>query len=129
MTASLYVNKNYIKSEVIKPKKDLRCWCHKSPGLHPPFYDKLEVPRDIKDAQIKMTCHEHSVKDFDLQIETAKFELKMYENAEENPTTVEKIEKLEDKILKLYIGKRFNQNARHAYWYFIESENLKNDKV
>jgi len=129
MSTSLYVNKNYSVREMKKAPSEPLSWYHKSPGLQESFYSRLEPPKDKKDAWLKMSCHKHSVKDFELQIETAKFELRMYEQAEETQENLEKVEKLEDKLMKLYLGKRFNQNAEHAYWFHLEKTKLEDDRV
>jgi hypothetical protein len=38
------------------------------------------------------------------------------------PYQIEEYEDLEQKKLKLLLGKRFHQNASNAYWYWIQRE-------
>lgn len=68
-----------------------------------------------------MHCHQHAVKDFDLQVEMNELEINMLkDNGEVLPYNESKIEDLEQKKLKLLLGKRFHQNATNAYWYYLE---------
>jgi len=68
-----------------------------------------------------MHCHQHAVKDFDLQIEMNELEMNMLkDNGEVLPYNETKMEDLEQKKLKLLLGKRFHQNATNAYWYYLE---------
>lgn len=68
-----------------------------------------------------MHCHQHAVKDFDLQIEMNDLELNMLNpDGEVHPLDEDRLDELEQKKLKLLLGKRFHQNATNAYWYFIE---------
>jgi hypothetical protein len=70
-----------------------------------------------------MSCHQHAVKDFDLQLEMNQLEIDLYKsNDEVLPYNVDKVEDLEQKKLKLLLGKRFHQNATHAYWYWLAKE-------
>ena len=66
-----------------------------------------------------MSCHQQSVDDFQLQIEMCDIEMTMLCDGEDVlPYQAGKMEELEQKKLKLLAGKRFHQNARHAYWYY-----------
>ena len=70
-----------------------------------------------------MSCHEHAIDDFDLQLEMNGIELEMTkDNGNVLPYNEERYEELEQKKLKLLLGKRFHQNASHAYWYWIQRE-------
>ena len=90
------------------------------PNMQENFYQKLEPPVDIEDARIKMACHNHSVEDFDLQLEMNALEIGMLcDGAEPLPYQQDKTEDLEQKKLKLLLGKRFHQNAARCYWYWI----------
>jgi hypothetical protein len=61
-----------------------------------------------------MCCHQQSVDDFQMQIDMIDIEINMLcEEGREVPIYQES--KLDE--LKLLSGKRFHQNARHAYWY------------
>jgi len=66
-----------------------------------------------------MICHQHSVDDFQLQIDMCSLELSMLCSDEEvAPYQVKQMEDLENKKLKLMAGKRFHTNAKNAYWYY-----------
>lgn len=68
-----------------------------------------------------MHCHQHAVKDFDLQIEMNELEINLFkDNGEVLPYNEDRLEDLEQKKLKLLLGKRFHQNATNAYWYYLE---------
>jgi len=66
-----------------------------------------------------MCCHQQSVDDFQMQIDMIDIEINMLsEEGCEVPIYQEaKLDELEERKLKLLSGKRFHQNARHAYWY------------
>ncbi len=66
-----------------------------------------------------MCCHQQSVDDFQMQIDMLDIEISMLcEEGREVPAYQEaKLDELEERKLKLLSGKRFHQNARHAYWY------------
>lgn len=90
------------------------------PSIQENFYQKIEAPTDIEDAKIKQTCHEHAVQDFDLQIEMAELEMNALKDGDEVlPYNLGRMDDLEQKKLKLFYGKRFHQNAAHAYWYYL----------
>jgi hypothetical protein len=75
----------------------------------------------MEDASIKMQCHQHAVKDFDLQIEMNDLEINLLkDDGEVLPYNETRMDDLEQKKLKLLLGKRFHQNAMNAYWYFLE---------
>jgi hypothetical protein len=67
-----------------------------------------------------MSCHQHALKDFELQIEMNDLEMNMLKDqGEVLPYNESKMEDLEQKKLKLLLGKRFHQNASNAYWYYL----------
>ena len=70
-----------------------------------------------------MNCHQHTVSDFDLQIEMVDLELNMLVDRaapmEVLPYNQDKYDDLENRKLKLLLGKRFHQNAVNAYWYYL----------
>jgi hypothetical protein len=67
-----------------------------------------------------MNCHQHALKDFDLQIEMNDLEMDMLKDQGEIlPYNEGKMDDLEQKKLKLLLGKRFHQNAANAYWYYL----------
>ena len=91
----------------------------KHPNIPDTFYQKLEPPTDLEDAHIRMSCHQHSIDDFQLQIEMCEIEMSMLCDGEAVLAyQSEKMDELEQRKLKLFAGKRFHQNARHAYWYY-----------
>ncbi len=79
----------------------------------------MTPPTDLEDAHIMMCCHQQSVDDFQMQIDMIDIEISMIcEDGKELPAYQEsKLDELEERKLKLLSGKRFHQNARHAYWY------------
>lgn len=90
------------------------------PNMQENFYQKLDPPIDIEDARIKMSCHQHSVEDFELQLEMNNLEMNMLCEGDEMPGyQQDKADDLEQKKLKLLLGKRFHQNAARCYWYWI----------
>jgi hypothetical protein len=66
-----------------------------------------------------MCCHQQSVDDFQMQIDMIDIEISMLcEDGKDLPPYQEsRLDELEERKLKLLSGKRFHQNARHAYWY------------
>ena len=42
------------------------------------------------------------------------------DNGEVLPYNETRMDELEQKRLKLFVGKRFHQNATNAYWYYLE---------
>lgn len=73
-----------------------------------------------------MNCHQHAVADFDLQIEMSDLEMNLLkDNGEVLPYNETKMEDLEQKKLKLFLGKRFHQNAVNAYWYWLQKTGAK----
>jgi uncharacterized protein len=74
---------------------------------------------DLDDAHVRMICHQHSVDDFQLQIDMCSLELSMLCGDDEvAPYQVKQMDDLESKKLKLMAGKRFHTNAKNAYWYY-----------
>ncbi len=73
-----------------------------------------------------MSCHQHAVNDFDLQLNINDLEIGMLtdhtSSKEVFPYNEARIEELEAKKLKLLLSKRFHQNATNAYWYYVERQ-------
>tara|TARA_R100001082_G_scaffold19124_1_gene9372 strand:+ start:1877 stop:2053 length:177 start_codon:yes stop_codon:yes gene_type:complete len=44
------------------------------------------------------------------------------DNGEPLPYNEDKMHELEEKKLKLLMGKRFHQNAKHCYWYWMQKK-------
>lgn len=65
-----------------------------------------------------MCCHQQTVDDFQMQIDMLNMEINLVCEDGDVPAYKEaKLDELEERKLKLLSGKRFHQNARHAYWY------------
>lgn len=95
-------------------------WSWQHPNIQSSFYQKLDPPVSLEDAKVKMNCHQHAVKDFDLQIEMNDLEFNLLKDGEDVlPYNETRAEELEQKKLKLLLGKRFHQNAMNAYWYYL----------
>jgi hypothetical protein len=95
-------------------------WNWKHPNIQDSFYLKIDAPKNMDDARIKMTCHQHAVSDFELQITMNEMEMsRLKENGEVLPYNLDKADELEEKKLKLFFGKRFHQNATNAYWFWL----------
>ena len=95
-------------------------WSYKHPSIQDNFYLKIEAPADADDARIKMSCHQHAVKDFDLQLEMNDLEIDMLKDQDQIlPYNETRADELDQKKLKLLLGKRFHQNAMNAYWYYL----------
>jgi hypothetical protein len=71
-----------------------------------------------------MCCHQQSVDDFQMQIDMLDIEINMLseEGREILAYQESKLDEMEERKLKLLSGKRFHQNARHAYWYWLQRE-------
>jgi len=95
-------------------------WNWKHPSIQDSFYQKIDPPSDAEDARIKMNCHQHAVKDFELQLEMNDLETDMLkDNGQVLPYNESRVDELDQKKLKLLLGKRFHQNAMNAYWYHL----------
>jgi hypothetical protein len=100
-------------------------WNWKHPNIQASFYEKITAPISLDDAQIKMSCHEHAIKDFDLQLEMNTVQMDMLkENGEVIPYELDNYGLLEEKKLKLLSGKRFHQNAYNSYWYWVQQNKV-----
>lgn len=123
-TVSLYrLESKSIKSTVSDPAESMESlqWHWKHPSIQETFFQKIDAPADAEDASIKMQCHQHAVRDFDLQLEMTALEMDMLKDGGEVlPYNEVRMDELEQKKLKLLVGKRFHQNATNAYWYFLE---------
>jgi hypothetical protein len=96
-------------------------WNWKHPSIQESFYQKIPAPATKDDARIRMNCHQHAIKDFDLQIEMNQLEMDiLMDNGEVLPYNEQLMDELQQKKLKLLVGKRFHQNASNAYWYHLE---------
>jgi hypothetical protein len=113
------------KNTVSAPSGSLESqeWTWYHPSIQDSFYQKIPAPIDVEDARIKMSCHEHAIKDFDLQLEMNGLQLEMLKDGGElMPYNIDEYDDLEQKKLKLLVGKRFHQNASNAYWYWLQRE-------
>ncbi len=67
-----------------------------------------------------MNCHQQAVKDFDLQLQMNDLEIDMLKDQDQVlPYNETRSDELDQKKLKLLLGKRFHQNAMNAYWYYL----------
>lgn len=95
------------------------------PNIAEYFYQKLEVPTDIEDAHVRMSCHRHAAEDCSLQIEMNLVERTLlFDGGEVLPYHQEEAEELDQRRLRLLTAKRFHQNASHAYWYYMIKEDV-----
>ena len=93
----------------------------KHPGIPENFYQKLTVPKGLEDAHKWMCIHQHNLDDYQLQIELNELEMAMLcDNEAPLPYNEERFRDLEEKKLKLLMSKRFHQNAKHCYWYWLQ---------
>ena len=70
-----------------------------------------------------MCCHQHNLDDYTTQMELNELEMTMLcDNGEPLPYNEDKMHELEEKKLKLLMGKRFHQNAKHCYWYWMQKK-------
>jgi len=118
MESRSYKNIQYVPAESMETDQ----WTWKHPSIQDTFFQKLEAPTNAEEAAIKMNCHTHAVKDFDLQIEMNELEMNMLRDGSGDvlPYNEGRMDDLEQKKLKLLLGKRFHQNATNAYWYYLE---------
>ena len=94
-------------------------WIKHHPSIQESFYQKLEPPKNIKDAELKMNCHKQTVNDLDLQLEINEQEIEL-EKGEEIPYNESRIENLLEHKLKLTKAKRYHSNVVNAYWYYMQ---------
>ena len=67
-----------------------------------------------------MCCHKHSIDDFDLQIEINELDMQLLcEDGKPLPYHQDRVFELQQKKHRLYMGKRFHQNAKHCNWYWM----------
>ena len=77
-----------------------------------------------------MKCYQQSTDDIQLQLDAIDLELaimcetdeKSYAFSDVPPYQEGKVSELEERKLKLLASKRFHQNARNCYWYYVVSE-------
>ena len=97
-------------------------WNWKHPSIQESFYQKIPAPATKDDARIRMNCHQHAIKDFDLQIEMNQLEMDiLMDNGEVLPYNEQLMDELQQKKLKLLVGKRFHQIARSSQIQCITS--------
>ena len=66
-----------------------------------------------------MQCHKHAVSDIELQKEVLEEEINL-ENKQDIPYNETKLERLQERKIKLINAKRYHQNASNAYWYYLQ---------
>jgi hypothetical protein len=89
------------------------------PSMQRSFYNDLECPQDEHDAKVRMQCHKHAVSDIELQKEAIESEIEI-EKAQDVPYNGNKLERLQERKIKLINAKRYHQNASNAYWYYLQ---------
>ena len=96
-------------------------WSWKHPSIPDSFFLKLQPPKNLEDAHTWMCCHQHNLEDYTVQMELNELEMAMLcDNGEPLPYNEDKMHELEEKKFKLLQGKRFHQNAKHCYWYWMQ---------
>ena len=98
-------------------------WIKHHPNLQESFYQKLEVPKNIKDAELKMNCSKQAVDDIVLQLEIVDEEIERYLELKTNddiPYNQTKLEYLKEQKLNLMRARRFQNSAFNAYWYYLQ---------
>ena len=116
-----------IKSE---PNVSLKTWTWQHPNIQPTFFENLVVPIDVEDAHLLMCCHQHTEKDFDLQLKAIESELEEYLNQPELPIVVagDLITENRAAQVKFLRSKRYHHNAWCCYWYWMQKESNQNQK-
>ena len=95
-------------------------WIKHHPNLQDSFYQKLEVPKNIKDAELKMNCSKQAVDDIVLQLAIVDQEIAL-ESSDDIPYNHTKLEHLKEHKLKLMKARRYHNNVSNAYWYYIQA--------
>lgn len=113
-----FKNIQYVAAESMENPQ----WTWRHPSIQETFFQKIDPPTNAEDASVRMNCHQHAIKDFDLQLEMNDLEMNMLKDGGGDvlPYNESRMDDLEQKKLKLLLGKRFHQNAAHAYWYYLE---------
>jgi hypothetical protein len=101
------------------PLEHVSSWIKHHPNLQPSFYQNLEVPKNIKDAELRMQCAKQAVVDIDLQLVIVNQEIDL-ERVQENPYNENKVDDFNEHKLKLLKAKRYHNNAANAYWYYMQ---------
>ncbi len=94
-------------------------WIKHHPNLQDSFYQKLEVPKNIKDAELKMNCSKQAVDDIVLQLAIVDQEIAL-ESSDDIPYNHTKLEHLKEHKLKLMKARRYHNNVSNAYWYYMQ---------
>jgi len=94
-------------------------WIKHHPNLQPNFYNSLDVPKNIKDAELRMQCSRQAVEDINLQLAIVDQEIEL-ENNQEVPYNENKLDDCKEQKLKLMKAKRYHNNAANAYWYYLQ---------
>ncbi|MCP3698567.1 MAG: hypothetical protein GY920_08445 [Aliivibrio sp.] len=94
-------------------------WIKHHPNLQASFYQNLEVPKNIKDAELRMQCSRQAVEDIDLQLEIVEQEIAL-ESEQEIPYNETKLDEFREHKLKLMKAKRYQNNSANAYWYYMQ---------
>jgi hypothetical protein len=94
-------------------------WIKHHPNLQASFYQNLEVPKNIKDAELRMQCSRQAVEDIDLQLEIVEQEIAL-ESKQEIPYNETKLDEFREHKPNLMKAKRYQNNSANAYWYYMQ---------
>tara|TARA_R110002020_G_scaffold470314_2_gene696097 strand:- start:4799 stop:5119 length:321 start_codon:yes stop_codon:yes gene_type:complete len=94
-------------------------WIEPHPNLQPNFYNNLDVPKNIKDAELHMQCSRQAVEDINLQLAIVDQEIELESN-QDVPYNENKLDECKERKLKLMKAKRYHNNAANAYWYYLQ---------
>ena len=119
-----------LKTIELEPHLSLKTWTWQHPHIQPSFFENLPAPLDVDDAHLRMCCHQHTEKDFDLQLKAIEAELEEYINQPDLPVVVAGDLVTENRAsqVKFLRSKRYHHNAWCCYWYWMQKQSNENQK-
>lgn len=75
-----------------------------------------------------MCCHQHTEKDFELQLKIAEAELEEYNNTEDLPVVDDLIKDNRANQVRFLRSIRYHHNAWCCYWFWMHKQSDKNLK-
>tara|TARA_R100000458_G_scaffold4017_1_gene3264 strand:- start:37 stop:294 length:258 start_codon:yes stop_codon:yes gene_type:complete len=75
-----------------------------------------------------MCCHQHTEKDFDLQLKVIESELEEYINTPDRPIVDDLIKDNRAAQVRFLRSKRYHHNAWCCYWYWMQKQSNENQK-
>ena len=100
-------------------------WRHRHPALQNSFFNKLDAPKDLKDAQHLYKICQQTVVDYDDQIEILDLKIKERQaELGEYPQYEDQIKKMKAQMITLRESRRYYRNKGLAYEYHIDKTNL-----